>query len=241
MAQEVTPLRGREMLPADRARMLSLPDSARSLIGALGEVTIDGRSTKYLPAGLSLTSHDRVALERQADGIARLLDGSGQTAARLAHLAKFVAGFGNRGGSELDREAQGEAFEDALDDIPAWVVTETIRRWHRAEIGIIDGQKVNLNFQPTPPIFRLACLKTLQPHAEDLRRLRELLYAKPLAEEISRKVNPKVVEGFDSLSKSLGSIIDVRRQPNAAVAEIAAAARARQAEPELGGGADVQG
>ncbi|MBK8009578.1 MAG: hypothetical protein IPK23_15000 [Rhizobiales bacterium] len=94
-------------------------------------MTIDGRTAKYLPAGMSLTSHDRAALERQADGIARLLDGSGQTAARLAHLAKFVAGFGNRGGSELDREAQGEAFEDALDDIPAWVVTETIRRWHR--------------------------------------------------------------------------------------------------------------
>jgi len=215
-----------------RARMPSLPDSARSLIGALGEVTIDGRTAKYLPAGMSLTSAQRAEFERLVQSITKHLDGAGQTAARLAHLAKFVASFGNRGGSELDREAQGEAFEDALDDIPAWVVAETIRKWHRAEIGQINGQAVNLNFQPTPPIFRLACLKMLRPHFEDLARLRELLEAKPLTEAI-RKVEPKVVEGFATLSKSLGNFVDPRRQPNPAVAEIAAASRARHAaEPE---------
>ncbi|MBK8009579.1 MAG: hypothetical protein IPK23_15005 [Rhizobiales bacterium] len=72
----------------------------------------------------------------------------------------------------------------------------------------------------------------LAPTLEDLARLRELLEAKPLTEVI-RKVEPKVVEGFASLSKALGNVVDPRRQPNPAVAEIAAAARARQAvEPE---------
>jgi hypothetical protein len=239
MAQEITRLQDRGGPAIERERMLSLPVSVRSLLGALGEVTIDGRTTKYLPAGMSLTSRDRSELERRVGEITRVLDGSGQTAARLAHLAKFVAGFRNSRGSELDREAQGEAFEDALDDIPAWVVAETIRRWNRAEIGSIEGQKIDLNFQPTPPIFRLACLKAMRPHRDDLARLRELLEAKPLAEVMDHKPSPKVVQGFDALSKSLGSVADTGRQPNPAVAAVAAAARARQAEPQPEASADV--
>lgn len=52
--------------------------------------------------------------------------------------------------SSAEREALGEAFADALDDVPAWAVIEAMRRWHRNECG----DKADSRFLPKPGQFR---------------------------------------------------------------------------------------
>jgi hypothetical protein len=222
-----------------RERMLSLPVWLGSLIGSMAEVNLPGEGTKkYLPAGLTLTPEQKVAIEQRRAIAHFALDAdAAQKKPRLGLIAKLLLSYPVAGGgSERSGEARAEAYMDALDDVPAWALDKAIRGWHRGEVG-----EHNYSFAPAPAVLRAVCKRVLAPYRKIHDDMVALLNAKPLAEVLnaSHTVSPKVVSGLNELSKSLGNVVDQRRQPNPAVAEVAAAARARQAEPQPEAPADV--
>lgn len=57
--------------------------------------------------------------------------------------------------NEASAEARGEAFMDALDDVPGWAVASAIRRWHRGDCGKKpNGQEYDYHWCPAPAELR---------------------------------------------------------------------------------------
>jgi hypothetical protein len=238
MATEVTRSAPQTLGATDRLRAISLPDWLARLSGRLGEVTLDGHTkTKYLPAGLTLTTDERTIAEQKRDQIAEMLNASSDGVGRRGIVAELLMSYPlaiDKSAGRASGAARGDAYEAALNDVPAWALRAAVTRWHRGEAG----SDHNYAFAPAPAILRSACLQILKFPQDTLRDLNDLLNAKPLSDvlAIDRKPDPKVVSGFADLSKSLGAAPDAPRPVNERIAEIAAAARAPKIadQPEPG-------
>lgn len=195
-------------------------------------MNLPGEGTKkYLPAGLTLTPEQKLSAENRKTMLAEVLGvDRAQKKPRLGLIAKMLLTYPiTNGNSEASGAARAEAYLDALDDIPPWILDKAIRGWNRGEVG-----EHNYSFAPGPAVLRGVCKRLLAPYQRQLDEVTALLDAKPLADLLSseRRADPKVVEGFDALSKSLGSSLDVKRAANPEIAKIAAAARDRQPAPQ---------
>lgn len=90
----------------------------------------------------------------------------------VSKMALVLAG---RENGEYAAEARGEAYMDALDDVPAWAVQEAIRKWYRAE----HGARHDYKWQPDPATLReLAQIEVLRVRGT-VRRLGNLVAAEP--------------------------------------------------------------
>src|SRR5437588_4700696 len=126
-------------------RMPSLPEWAASRIASLREeaqpdATGKWRQVVTLPTNLILQADDRDAIEQYATALDRLCDdtpaNSGKVEeAMLVIITKMMMVLPSMTQNELSAEARGEAFMEALDDIPAWSVHSAIRRWNRSDCG----------------------------------------------------------------------------------------------------------
>lgn len=114
------------------------------------------------------------------DGIMTLTPENDPQFAEATTMAvlKMTMVLAGRENGDLASEAKGEAFIDALEDVPSWAVQEAMRKWHRAEYG----PKHDYKWQPAPATLReLAMLEVYR--AKGIRRkLKEVLAAEPLIE-----------------------------------------------------------
>lgn len=142
---------------------------------SLGTIQWPGQAErKYLSGGLTLTDEQRRQATALRDEIQAGLDSSGipeATKARLAILAKMLMAFPAANATFDAARARGEAYLDALDDIPPWALQDAVRQWNRGE-G--DG---NHDFAPSPARLRKICLGVLAPHGAALAHLNDLLNA----------------------------------------------------------------
>jgi hypothetical protein len=85
--------------------------------------------------------------------------------------------------NELSAEARGEAYLDALDDLPPWAVRSAIRRWHRGECGLNDqGKPYDYHWCPAPAELRRVAATDLWRVKGRAETLDKLLRAQPLIE-----------------------------------------------------------
>lgn len=131
----------------------------------------------------------------------------------------------------------------AVAELPVWAVQEAVNRWRDGKWELQFGESFD-KIPSSATLKRIAehVLNIAESELHCLERIDAATARVPVPEQTPEQ-RARMAAKLEALSEEIGIrlIDDTRRQPNAAVAEIAAAARARQAEPELGGGADVQG
>lgn len=94
--------------------------------------------------------------------------------------------------SEAVIDARSEAYEIALEDVPAWAVEAAAKRWIKGDVATL-GDRPNLSFPPSPPQLRALALDEWAKARAALWRYRRLMAGKvervvPLEE---RRVPPK--------------------------------------------------
>jgi hypothetical protein len=97
------------------------------------------RYITYVATGLQDTPKDNVDVDVEAATI----------------IVKMSSVYGSKDAADADRAAWGEAYKDALDDVPVWALREAMRRWHRGECGKdTDGEPFVYRFAPRPAQIR---------------------------------------------------------------------------------------
>jgi len=85
--------------------------------------------------------------------------------------------------NEVSVEARGEAFMDALEDVPAWAVRSAIRRWNRGDCGLNDqGRPYDYHWCPAPAELRRIAWADMYRIKGRVDTLERLLRAEPLIE-----------------------------------------------------------
>jgi len=126
------------------------------------------RCTPTLPAHLLLTAREREVLERHVTEIESLCapppaGDRGAEQEMLAVLTKMMFTLSSTVQSEISAEARGEAFLEALDDLPAWAVRAGVRRWNRGECGLNErGEVYDYHWCPAPAELRRVALAELK-------------------------------------------------------------------------------
>jgi hypothetical protein len=122
-------------------------------------------------------------VERHISALDRIMEMTPEIGAEFAEattiaVSKMTMVLAGKEAGELASEAKGEAFMDALEDVPSWAVQEAMRKWHRAEYG----PKHDYKWQPAPATLReLAMIEVYRVKAIR-RRLADLILAEPLLE-----------------------------------------------------------
>jgi hypothetical protein len=98
--------------------------------------------------------------------------------ATMIAVSKMTMVLAGRESGEFAAEAKGEAYMDALDDVPFWAVKEALRKWNRSECG----PKHDYKWQPVPSTLRELALSEVYAVKAMRRRLADLVNAEPLIE-----------------------------------------------------------
>jgi hypothetical protein len=122
----------------------------------------------------ALTPAERSILSRLVDEIAPLAEAKPDPVIALREVARLLLAFSTANLSVAAAEARSEAYEIALEDVPAWTVKAAARRWIKGEVAIL-GDKVNLSFPPSPPQLRALALDEWAKARGALWRYRRLL------------------------------------------------------------------
>lgn len=131
---------------------------------------------KYLAGGLKLTVEHRAAIEAKVAVIEAMAAAPRTRETResaLGLIGKMLLAYPMAGGTAEAGKARGEAYLDALDDVPPWAIAEAIRQWHRGECG----PDHNYRFAPAPAELRYAVMQILQPAKQALAHFNALLSA----------------------------------------------------------------
>lgn len=110
--------------------------------------------------------------------------------ARQGHfgvIANFLLAYPVANASTESGKARGQAYQQALDDIPAWAIAEAARRWNRGEAGEGNDYK----WAPAPAVLRDVCKASLKPIMEAIDDLRALLDAMTIDEAMDPAPLPK--------------------------------------------------
>lgn len=178
-----------------------LPEWVESRIGSLK----DSRTSawqKTLPAAMVLSDAEKSAIEGHARNLQLVLGRTPQASAEaeaetLILITKLLKALPGQRLDELGAEATGEAYQQALDDVPPWAVEQAIRGWYRGESTALDRNPHDFRFRPAPGI-----LARLARHATGVIRARilelaQLANAVPLidyGEEHKRDMRAKLRE-----------------------------------------------
>lgn len=127
-----------------------------------------------------------------------LAEAKSDAVAAIAHVAKLLYAFPTANLSAAANEARSEAYEIAIEDVPAWTVAAAAKRWIRGEVSVL-GDKPNLSFPPSPPQLRALALDEWAKARAALWRYRRLIAGKtervvPL--ELRREVPPDILGAF---------------------------------------------
>jgi hypothetical protein len=154
---------------------------------SLGTLQHPGQpARKYLAGGLKLTAEHRALIEGMAADIVAMTSAPRSREAALGLIGKMLLAYPMAAGSAESGKARGEAYLDALDDVPPWALAEAIRKWHRGECG----PDHNYRFAPAPAELRYAVMQILQPAKQTIAHLNALLSALT----IERAMDPTPIE-----------------------------------------------
>lgn len=109
--------------------------------------------------------------------MAPLADAAPDPEAALAEVGKLLCAFPAAPLSTAATKARMEAYDIALEDVPAWAVEAAARRWIKGEVATL-GDKVNLSFPPSPPQLRALALDEWAKARAALWRYRRLMEGK---------------------------------------------------------------
>jgi hypothetical protein len=113
---------------------------------------------KVLPAGSSLTTQQRQAIERKATTMENSLratpEASPVFAAKTAEcFSKMMMVLAGRESGEFAGAAKGEAYTIALNDVPFWAVEEAMRKWYRRDCDV-GADVFDYRWMPDPGSLR---------------------------------------------------------------------------------------
>jgi hypothetical protein len=136
-----------------------------------------------LPRYLILDRDQKSLIERHVSALERTLTMTPTENAKCAELTMIAVSkmgmvLAGRETGEYAAEARGEAYMDALDDVPSWAVQEAIRKWHRAECG----PKHDYKWQPVPAMLREIAQIEVYRVRSTVRRLGQIVAAEPEVE-----------------------------------------------------------
>ena len=171
-------------------RMPSLPAWVASRSAALAtNLQPDARGTfrdmVTLPAGTELTNAEITAIVNHLNSLRSLLDQTPERsqdaeAETLVLVTKMLLVLPSQRTSEAGAEAKGEAYMDALDDVPSWAVRAGLRNWHRSNCGLdARGKPYEYTFAPVPSTLRRIALAAISPVYERMIELQRLVNAVP--------------------------------------------------------------
>lgn len=105
---------------------------------------------------------------------------------RFGLIAKMLLTYPIANASSESGKARGEAYREALSDIPPVVLHEAIKRWNRGEAG----QEHDYRWAPAPAVIRKICLRVTEPLHDAIRDLETLLSAVSIDEAMDPKPTP---------------------------------------------------
>ncbi len=154
---------------------LSLPPSLAELERTLRPEEMASRTPTLSRA---LTPGERSILAQLVDDIAPLAEAKPDAFRSLRQVAKLLMVFPTGDLSEAVVDARSEAYETALEDMPAWAVEAAAKRWIKGDVAALED-KPNLAFPPSPPQLRALALDEWAKARAALWRYRRLMAGKP--------------------------------------------------------------
>lgn len=130
-----------------------------------------------------LGSEQKRAVEQYVGSLGELLQMTPENDIRygqatLSAVSKMCMTLAGREGGEMAGEARGDAYMQALEDIPSWAVEEAVRKWYRGECG----SKHDYRWVPAPAILRdIARLEQYRTE-KIVSQMKDLLRAEELIE-----------------------------------------------------------
>lgn len=152
---------------------------------------------RTLPRSLMLTGAMRAVLSRRIAELEGAL-GASPPEQILEHVARLLGRY-LPGKSDDDLAVRAEAYLEALDDLPAWVVREAIRRWFKGECG---GAERDYDFPPGEARLRGVAKHVLSVAQGQVIVFRRLLVAEP-EPEISEADRARQAAEFHALAADL--------------------------------------
>ena len=136
-----------------------------------------------LPKSLILGEEQKMLVEKHVSALTVVLAMTPYEDERhgeltLTAVTKMMLVLPSREAGELAGEAKGEAYLDALEDVPSWAVQEAMRKWHRSEYG----PKHDYKWQPAPSALRDLAMIEKYRVMGIRRKLSEIVAAEPLLE-----------------------------------------------------------
>jgi len=157
-----------------RLTTLSLPPSLAELERTLRPEEAASRTPTLSRA---LTPDERSILSQLVDDVAPLAEAKPDAFKSLRQVAKLLAVFPAGNISEAVIDARSEAYEIALEDVPAWAVEAAAKRWIKGDVAIL-ADRPNLAFPPSPPQLRALALDEWAKARAALWRYRRLMDGK---------------------------------------------------------------
>lgn len=113
------------------------------------------REVPVLPKSLIFESEQKMLVERHISALDAIMAMTPEAGDRFAEattiaVSKMTLVLAGREAGDFAAEAKGEAFIDALEDVPFWAVQEAMRKWHRGE----HGAEYDYKWQPAPATLR---------------------------------------------------------------------------------------
>ena len=153
---------------------LSLPPSLAELERTLRPEQAASRTPTLSRA---LTPGERSILSQLVDDITPLAEAEPDAFRALRQVARLLAVFPACDLGEAVVDARSEAYETALEDVPAWAVEAAAKRWIKGDVAAL-GERPNLAFPPSPPQLRALALDEWAKARAALWRYRRLMGGK---------------------------------------------------------------
>lgn len=191
MSTELANIEPLQLLDLKRPeRMPSLPAWVASRNAALVEnLQLDAsgsfRDVLTLPQGAELTKAEVTAIINHLSSLRSLLTRTPEAsqdaeAETLVLVTKMLLVLPSQRTSEAGAEAKGEAYMDALDDVPSWAVRASLRNWHRSNCGTDErGKPYDYGWAPVPSTLRRISQHATAPVHSRIAELERLLSAVP--------------------------------------------------------------
>lgn len=183
MANELTTRR------VDLQALISSRDCVALRRISLGTLQQPGeKPIKYLSGGLTLTAERRAEIEHKIAELRAVAFAENTVENRkiwLSLIGAMLLAYPVSGGSAEAGKARAEAYLFAIEDVPAWVVHDVIRLWHRGECG----SDYNYRWAPAPAELRAVCLDKLFGIRSVIQHLEDVLNAPSLE---------RAMRGFDA-------------------------------------------
>lgn len=171
-------------------RMPSLPGWVTSRAAALDmnlqpDPSGQFRDLLTLPPEKMLGQAEREAIDSHLGNLRSLLSRTPEAAQdaeaeTLVLVTKMLLVLPSQRTTETGAEAKGEAYMDALEDVPSWAVRAGLRNWYRGDCGTDErGKPYDYGWAPAPPILRRVALATVTPVRARTIELQRLLNAVP--------------------------------------------------------------